>query len=854
MMEPKRYNPQAIEKKWQTVWEKDDIYRTDEVADKPKAYVLTMFPYPSGSLHVGHLANYTIGDVVARYKKANGFNVLHPMGFDAFGLPAENAAMKNHISPQIWTEENIAQMKKELKRCGFSYDWSREVVTCRPDYYRFNQQLFLEMLEKGLAYQREAMVNWDPVDNTVLANEQVVNGRGWRSDAKVERRSIRQWFLKITAYADDLIEGLSELPAWPDRVRMMQGNWIGRSEGLEFTFEVEGYAPGLKVYTTRPDTLMGVTFCSVAPEHPLATLVAASDSEAAAFIQECQGLGTSEEAIEKAEKKGFKTPYFATHPLTGERIPIFIANFVLMAYGTGAVMAVPAHDERDFDFAQKYDLPIKKVIQGGEDKLTSACIGKGALTNSYEYDGLSSDEARQRISQKIVGMGLGETKTLYRLRDWGISRQRYWGCPIPVVYCGQCGVVPENKENLPITLPEDVTFDKPGNPLANHPTWKDCTCPRCGGKAERETDTMDTFVDSSWYFARYTSPTSSHITDFNATSYWLPVDHYIGGIEHAVLHLLYARFFNRVMYDLGHVATKEPFKKLVTQGMVLNASYQDNSGAYVYPADVVWAEGEARHKASGEVLRVNRQEKMSKSKNNGVFFDAVFDGYGVDAARVFTMFIGPVEADKEWTESGAEGAWRFLGRVWNLVHRPVLALHPQGNNNGNMLKINKLMNKDDQALKRVIHKTIHKCSQDAERYQFNTWVAALMELSNKLQKVQAHSEATAALYREGVETLVRLLNPLAPHITEELWHDLGYSQGLWGYIWPQADPDALVDEEVTLVVQVNGKLRGRLMVSPDISEAEAKEQALQAVSDHLQGLTIEKCVVIPGRLVNLVAR
>jgi leucyl-tRNA synthetase len=854
MTDIKRYNPQAVEPKWQQAWEKNDIYKTHEVAGQPKSYVLTMFPYPSGNLHVGHLANYTIGDIVARHKKACGFNVLHPMGFDSFGLPAENAAIKKGVSPAGWTFQNIAQMKDELKRCGFSYDWSREVVTCTPEYYRFNQQLFLEMLEKGLAYQRESMVNWDPVDNTVLANEQVVDGKGWRSGAKVERRSIKQWFFKITAYADDLIEGLQTLTAWPDRVRAMQENWIGRSEGLEFTFTLDGAEGGLKVYTTRPDTLMGVTFCSIAPEHPLAKKLAETDAGAAAFIQECQGLGTSEEAIEKAEKKGYKTPYSIIHPLTGEKHPVFIANFVLMGYGTGAVMAVPAHDDRDFEFAKKYNLPIKKVIQGGEDNLSAAYTGKGALTNSSEFDGLPSDEAKKRICTKIASMGLGETKTLYRLRDWGISRQRYWGCPIPVVYCGQCGVVPEKKENLPILLPEDVTFSGVGNPLANHPTWKHCICPKCGGKAERETDTMDTFVDSSWYFARYTSPNANDVTDREAAKYWLPVDHYIGGIEHAVLHLLYSRFFNRVMYDLGYVGVKEPFTKLVTQGMVLNASYQDDTGAYINPGDVVWEGPVAKAKATGKVLKVNRQEKMSKSKNNGVFLNTVFDSYGVDTARVFTMFIGPVEADKEWTESGAEGAWRFLGRVWNLVHQPPLKSYPQKPGDFKSISINALGDKNDKELKRAIHKAIHKCSQDAERYQFNTWVACLMELSNRLQKVEAWTEATPQLYREGLETLVRLLNPIAPHITEELWHDLGYSQTLWGHPWPKAEAEALVDDEVTLVVQVNGKLRGRLTVAPDIAESEAKTQALEAVAEYLQGLTVEKCVVVPGRLVNVVAR
>lgn len=851
-MTAKRYNPFDIEPKWQKHWEETKTFKSLEKFDQPKYYVLEMFPYPSGNLHMGHLCNYTIGDVVARIKKAQGFNVLHPMGFDSFGLPAENAAIKNGVQPKAWTLKNIEQMRQELRQVGLSYDWDREVVTCLPDYYKFNQQLFIDMFNKGLAYQKESLVNWDPVDNTVLANEQVVDGKGWRSGAKVERRNVKQWFFKITAYADELLDNLKNMQGWPERVRIMQENWIGRSQGLEFTFKVEGYEPGLTVYTTRPDTLMGVTFCSIAPEHPMAVELVARDQKAADFIQECQNLGTSEEAIETAEKKGYKTPYLAIHPITGEEIPIFIANFVLMGYGTGAVMAVPAHDERDFDFAKKYKLPIKKVIQGTEEKENTPYTGKGALTNSSEFDGLPSEEAKKVISKKIEKMG-GESKTLYRLRDWGLSRQRYWGCPIPMVYCGQCGVVAENKEKLPVLLPDDVSFSGAGNPLANHPTWKHCVCPKCGGKAERETDTMDTFVDSSWYFARYVSPKSSEIVDKKAADYWLGVDQYIGGVEHAVMHLLYARFFTKVMRDMGYIKVDEPAVNLLTQGMVISPSYQDAKEAYVNPAMVVLDDkGQARHKDTGEALQANRSEKMSKSKNNGVDMHALFKAYGVDSLRTFLMFVAPVESDKEWSDAGVEGAWRFLGRVWNLVHNPNF---PAAEKQGKPVAMIDLKDKEDKELKRSIHKTIKKVSFDAERFQFNTIVAALMELSNKLAKTtKPASEVTAALYWEGVETLVRLLNPLAPHITEELWCDLGHKETLWGYAWPKPEADALVDEEITLVVQVNGKLRGRLAVAADIQETDAKEQALALVAEHLQGLTIEKCIVVPGRLVNVVAR
>jgi leucyl-tRNA synthetase len=848
-----RYNPFEIEEKWQDTWKKRESFKSVEDTSRPKYYVLEMLPYPSGNLHMGHVRNYTIGDVLARFKRAKGFNVLHPMGWDAFGLPAENAALQRKIHPAEWTYSNIDYMRESMVKFGWSYDWYREIATCDSSYYGAQQSFFIDLYNKGLVYQKKSLVNWDPVDNTVLANEQVIDGKGWRSGATVERCEMNQWFLKITDYADELLKDLETLEDWPDRVRTMQENWIGKSEGLEFTFDVEGYAEGLTVYTTRPDTLMGVTFCSVAAEHPLAQLLAETDAEAQKFIAECQSSGTALEDIEKADKKGYKTPYKAIHPITGESVPIYIANFVLMAYGTGAVMAVPAHDERDWEFATKYGLPIKNVIQGKDMVEGEAYIGAGVLVNSGEFDGMDNEEAKLAIADKIESLGKGQKTTNYRLRDWGISRQRYWGCPIPFVYCDDCGVVPESKENLPVKLPEDVKFDKPGNPLENHPNWKNVDCPQCGKKSRKETDTMDTFMDSSWYFARYCCPKSETPLD-NNVNYWMPVDQYIGGIEHAILHLLYARFLTKALRDEGLVSVNEPFSSLLCQGMVLNNSYQNNESVYVNPADVILkSDGTAVHHKTGEKLKINRMEKVSKSKNNGIDPYLLMDKYGVDTLRLFMMFAAPPERDLDWSDTGVEGSWRFLGRLWSLLEGDI----PVADMPKEPVIMAGLKEKSHKDIKRTIHKGIKKVTHDVEKFHFNTMISTVMELSNMLgdvkKELKTDDKTLLALYREGVEACVRLLNPVAPHITEEMWCELGYETILAENEWPKWDESAIKDEEFTMVVQMNGKLKDKLTVSADISKEEAEKAAIDAIQEHLEGLTVRKCIVVPKRLVNIVA-
>lgn len=856
--ETSRYNPFSLEPQWQQNWRDKAIFKTDMTSKKPKYYVLEMFPYPSGKIHVGHARNYIVGDVIARFKRAQGYSVLHPLGWDAFGMPAENAAIKNKIHPHEWTHKNIAEMKADLNLFGLSIDWSKELATCEPSYYKHQQAFFIDMYAKGLVYAKEAHVNWDPVDQTVLANEQVVDGKGWRSGAAVERRTMKQWFFNITRYADDLLRDLDGLTDWPEQVRTMQANWIGRSEGLTFAFKVDGFADGLKVYTTRPDTLMGVTFCSVAPEHPLAAETAKNDVSAAAFIKDCQGLGTSEEAIEKAEKKGYKTPFSATHPITGEKLPIYIANFVLMNYGTGGVMAVPAHDERDYAFAVKYNLPIKQVIKGENMPENEAYTGKGVLINSAEFDGLDTETAKKTIIQWFEDRQKGERTVNYRLRDWGISRQRYWGTPIPFINCAACGTIPVPKAALPVELPKDVEITgEGGNPLAKHPTWKHVNCPTCGKAAERETDTMDTFVDSSWYFARYTSVDSDQVLDKDAANHWLPVDQYIGGIEHAVLHLLYARFITKALHELGYVNIKEPFKALLTQGMVLSPCYRDKNGEYINPLDVIaHNDGTAEHKTTGEKLQVLANEKMSKSKNNGVPPKPLVETYGADTLRLFSMFCAPIERTLEWAESGVDGAWRYLGRVWGLVHECGFSL--QNYDVSKHLQMSALTDKTHKDLKRKIHKTIRKITFDLERMQFNTAVAACMELANALGEYKNTTDTTTqALYQEGVATLLRLLNPIAPHITEELWQHMGQGEKQKAWLvespWPTFEAEAVVDDEITLVIQVNGKLREKLTVAADISKEDAEQQALSAAESHLAGLTVRKTIVVQGRLVNIVA-
>jgi len=849
------YKPAQIESKWQQTWASANAFATTEDSDKPNYYVLEMLPYPSGQLHMGHVRNYTLGDVLARFKRAAGFNVLHPMGWDSFGLPAENAALKRQIHPQSWTLENIADMKATMNSFGWTYDWDKEITSCLPSYYGHQQSLFQDMLAKGLVYQKESIVNWDPIENTVLANEQVVDGKGWRSGAPVERRTMNQWNFKITAYADELLSDLDKLDGWPERVKTMQRNWLGKSEGLNFAFKVSDGSE-MPVYTTRPDTIYGVTFCCVAPEHPLAKKTAAEDTAAQDFIKQCEGLGTSEEAIERAEKLGYKTPFTAKHPLTGEKLPIYIANFVLMSYGTGAIMAVPAHDERDNAFATKYNLPIVPVVQAEGIAATDFHNKGGVLINSATFDGLDNEAAKRKITDIFTAEHGGERTTNWRLRDWGLSRQRYWGCPIPIVHCDSCGIVPVPKADLPVKLPEDVTFDKPGNPLAHHPTWKNVPCPSCGKPATRETDTMDTFVDSSWYFLRYIcAENTEQPLDSVRVNNWVGkdkirsaggVNQYIGGIEHAVLHLLYARFFTKALRDCGHLDFDEPFAALLCQGMLIGNTYQAANGDYIYPSQVDMKGDKAFSKQTGEELTILPAEKISKSKNNGDAPEALIEKYGADTLRLYMMFTAPPERDLEWSETAIEGAWRFLNRVWTLAHNTGSSLPA-------VVPTSDLTTKAEQNLKRVIHKTIARVTQDIDSFKYNTMVAACMELSNALGATKPEDGAhIPALVHEGVRALVQLLNPACPHITEELWATLGNTTPLAQSPWPTADAAAAADAEITLVVQVNGKLKAKLEVAADISKDDALTAAKDAVAEVAPADKIRKEIYVPGRLVNLV--
>lgn len=852
-----RYNVRETESKWQGVWEERQSFATTEDASRPKYYVLEMFPYPSGRIHMGHVRNYTLGDVVARYKRAKGFNVLHPMGWDAFGLPAENAAIQNNAHPAKWTYENIAAMRTQLKSMGLSYDWSREVATCAPEYYRHEQKMFLDFLKAGLVYRKESWVNWDPVENTVLANEQVIDGRGWRSGALVEKRLLNQWFLKITAYAEDLLKGLKTLDRWPERVRLMQENWIGRSEGLRVNFDLQGRADKVEIYTTRPDTLHGAAFVAIAANHPLAAELAKDNPALADFIAECNRMGTSEAALETAEKKGFATGLKALNPLVeGQALPVYVANFVLMDYGTGAIFGCPAHDQRDLDFARKYDLPVKVVVAPKDIDPASIVIGSeayaedGILVNSPGLNGLSVAEAKAKVIDEMESRGIGQRSVNYRLRDWGVSRQRYWGCPIPVIHCEKCGVVPVPEKDLPVRLPDDVTFDKPGNPLAHHPTWKQTTCPCCGAPARRETDTFDTFFESSWYFARYTSP---HATDRGftreAADYWLSVDQYIGGIEHAVLHLLYSRFFTRALKTCGYLNVEEPFAGLLTQGMICHETYKDQDGKWLFPTQVErTADGALVEIEKGRPVTQGRSEKMSKSKKNVVDPAGIIETYGADTARLFMLSDSPPERDLDWTEAGIDGAFRYVNRLWRMVIAPQVTLPAIGTA--------KPDNFADAALKvrRQTHKTIVAVGEDLDRFHFNKAVARLRELTNALADLKDCDGAGWAL-REGLEALVRLIGPMLPHLGEELWSELGYQTLLVDSPWPEFDSSLLVEDNVTVAVQINGKLRGTIDLPKDVSQdvAQAAALALPSVISALEGKTPRKVIVVPNRIVNVVA-
>ncbi|MGV8935124.1 MAG: leucine--tRNA ligase [Gallionellaceae bacterium] len=915
------YTPKDIENAAQQHWDSRKAFQASDTSDKPKYYCLSMFPYPSGKLHMGHVRNYTIGDVLARYHRLKGYNVMQPMGWDAFGLPAENAAMANNVPPAAWTYSNIDYMRKQLQSLGLAIDWSREVTTCKPDYYRWEQWLFTRLFESGVIYKKTSSVNWDPVDNTVLANEQVIEGRGWRSGALVEKREIPMYFFRITQYADELLGDLDKLDGWPEQVKTMQRNWIGKSYGCDIEFPYDdksiGKAGTLKVYTTRPDTLMGATYVAVAAEHPLATQAAASNTALTEFIAECKRGGTAEADMATMEKKGMDTGLFVTHPLSGEKLPIWVANYVLMGYGEGAVMAVPAHDERDFEFALKYKLPIKQVIQippnpplvkwgtgnskagensenentphfnkGGQGGILPFSTEQwqewyaskeGVCVNSGQYDGLNFQQAFDAIAGDLSAKKLGAKKVQFRLRDWGISRQRYWGCPIPIIHCANCGDVPVPDDQLPVLLPENVTITGVGSPLAKMPEFYECSCPKCGGKAKRETDTMDTFVESSWYYARYASPgCTTGLVDERARK-WLPVDQYIGGIEHAILHLLYARFFNKMMRDVGvfgedAVPVKnplpnplplagegtnvkglkpfdEPFTHLLTQGMVIAPTFyrEDNSGKkqWLNPADVdVSTDDKGRPvgatlRADGKPVVIGGTEKMSKSKNNGVDPQAIIDQYGADTARLFMMFASPPEQQLEWNDSGVEGASRFLKRVWNFG---IKVKNAEGPVNAESLK---------QVTRFEIHSVLKQANSDMERHQFNTVVSAAMKILNALDRLTGTKED---FIKEGFSILLRLLSPITPHISQTLWKELGYGDDILDSDWPEVDEKALVQDEIELVIQVNGKLRGNLLVPKDTDKVKLEQLALahEAVQKLLAGGTAKKIIVVPGRLINVV--
>ncbi|WP_374603285.1 leucine--tRNA ligase [Arenimonas sp.] len=866
-IDPSAYDPKAVETAAQSHWQATGAFQVTEDASRPKFFCLSMLPYPSGALHMGHVRNYTIGDVISRHRRMKGFNVLQPMGWDAFGLPAENAAIKNKTAPAKWTYRNIEHMRGQLQRLGFAYDWTREFATCTPDYYRWEQLMFTRLMKKGLVYRKNSVVNWDPVDQTVLANEQVVDGRGWRSGALVEKREIPQWFLKITDYAQELLDGLDKLPGWPDAVKTMQRNWIGRSEGLEIEFGLEVMTESLKVFTTRPDTLMGVTYLAVAAEHPVALWAASGNPDVKAFVDECRRGGVSEAELETQEKKGVFTGLYATHPVSGEPVPVWVANFVLMGYGTGAVMAVPGHDQRDFEFAHKYDLPIRQVIAvEGEtydagtwhDWYADKTDPRMRVVNSGDIDGLGYQAAFDRMAEHLAQRKLGNRRVNFRLRDWGVSRQRYWGCPIPVIHCGKCGAMPVPEDQLPVKLPEDVEFTGVASPIKADPEWRKTSCPGCGGPAERETDTFDTFMESSWYYARYTSPGAKDLVDERA-NYWLPVDQYIGGIEHAIMHLLYFRFFHKLMRDAGLVKSDEPATNLLCQGMVIADTYYrdnaDGSKDWINPADVDVMR-DAKGHATGAVLRSDGQpvhiggtEKMSKSKNNGVDPQTMVDKYGADTVRLFSMFAAPPEQSLEWNEAGVEGMARFLRRLWNQVQKHV-ASGPAG-----VLDLAS-MDSAQRTLRRQLHETIQKVGDDyGRRHTFNTAIAAVMELLNAIAKFDDDSVQGRALRQECFEAVVLLLNPITPHTSHALWQLLGHPEAtLEDQPFPEADAAALVRDSVTLAIQVNGKLRGTLEVSANAGKdtIEALALAEPNVQKFVEGLSVRKVIVVPGKIVNIV--
>jgi leucyl-tRNA synthetase len=859
-----RFEPSQVEARWQAVWEERGCFIADGTSTRPKSYVLEMFPYPSGRIHIGHVRNYTMGDVLARYKRMRGFEVLHPMGWDAFGMPAENAAMEKGVHPGSWTRENIANMKAQLKRLGFALDWSRELATCDPRYYGHEQALFLDLYETGLVYRKESAVNWDPVDQTVLANEQVIDGRGWRSGAVVEKRKLSQWFLKITDFADDLLEGLGTLESWPEKVRLMQENWIGKSQGLRFSFQI-AEAPAsipdtFEVFTTRPDTLFGASFAAIAAEHPLALAIGDHDPQAAAFIEECRRGGTTAAALETAEKHGYDTGLRVVHPLDPTlSLPVYIANFVLMDYGTGAIFGCPAHDQRDLDFARKYELPVRRVVSDGDVKDAvfqgeEAYIGPGTLVNSGFLDGLDIEAAKETVIDRAEKEGWGKCETQFRLRDWGVSRQRYWGTPIPFIHCEGCGVVPVPKADLPVALPEDVDFATPGNPLLRHPTWKHVDCPKCGKPAERETDTLDTFVDSSWYFLRFASQPADKPFDPDEIAQWLPVEQYIGGIEHAILHLLYARFWTRALQHIGKIDIAEPFASLFTQGMVTHETYtitrpptdeerrvfgwtdeaaHESVTQYLSPTEIERRDNKVFEIASGREVEIGRVVKMSKSKKNVVDPDEIVAQYGADAIRWFMLSDSPPERDLPWSEAGIEGCARFVQRLWRLFGE--YDAQAAG---------------EDPAVRRRTHQAIDAIGNDIEALAFNKAVARIYELASTIEKAQP-----SAARSEAIASLMLLVAPMMPHLAEEAWKRAGFEELVSLSDWPAADPGLLVDDEVTIAIQVKGKLRDTIHVAKGLSEEDLQAAALasEKVQRSIGGAPIRKVIVVPDRLVNIVA-
>jgi leucyl-tRNA synthetase len=863
-MASERYNPRESEPRWQAFWDKNRCFEATAEADKPKYYVLEMFPYPSGRIHMGHVRNYTMGDVIARFRRACGYNVLHPMGWDAFGMPAENAAIERGVHPASWTYDNIATMRGQLKSMGLSLDWSREVATCDPSYYRHEQAMFIDFMNAGLVERKVSQVNWDPVDHTVLANEQVIDGRGWRSGAVVEKRELAQWFLKITAFSDDLLKALDGLDRWPEKVRLMQKNWIGRSEGMRFTFELEDahgkkLDDGLTVFTTRHDTIFGASFCAISADHPLARHLAEHDEDLQAFRREVAALGTSEETIEKAEKKGYPLGLYARHPFHKDvKLPVYAANFVLMGYGEGAIFGCPAHDQRDLDFARKYHLPVIPVVapRGADPKTftigNEAYVEKDGedtvLINSGFLDGLSVPEAKEKVAHRFEVEGTGTRKVNHRLRDWGVSRQRYWGCPIPVVHCEACGVVPVKKEDLPVKLPEDVKFDKPGNPLDHHPSWKHTSCPACGKPARRETDTFDTFIDSSWYFARFCSPHAAEPVTAEAARYWMPVDQYIGGVEHAILHLLYSRFFMRAMHKTGHIHLDEPFASLFTQGMVVHETFRTEAGDWVLPAEAVQKDGQWFHARTHEPLLVGGIEKMSKSKKNVVDPETIIAAYGADTARWFMLSDTPPERDIEWTEAGVEGAWRFTQKLWRLV-----------TDVSDLPRSAPAAAADGLELRRTAHRAIAAITDDLTNLRFNRAIAQLYALSNAVGAALASKEKSAALcaaLREATEFLVLGFAPMMPHLAEEAWALLGHGTAVVNTPWPTPLAELVARDDVTIAVQVNGKRRDEITVAKGLKQAELEPLvlALEGVKRSLEGKTIAKIIVVPDRIVNIVCK